>query len=198
MHRSIVINREFGSGGREIGRLICQRTGAAFYDSRILAEAAARQGLPGDLLATFDERVVTGQRFDLSLLGGGDPETYSLPYRMYGAIAEVVQAAAIAGPALFIGRCADTILHEARQPFRSVFVYSTDLDRKIARAVEVDGVPRKNAEDYIAKMDKSRSRYQQFFTKSRFGDPHEYDMCLNSAHLGYEACAEIILARLDG
>ena len=37
-----------------------------------------------------------------------------------------------------------------------------------------------------------------FFTKSRFGDPHEYDMCLNSAHLGYEACAEIILARLDG
>ena len=65
-------------------------------------------------------------------------------------------------------------------------------------AVEVDGVPRKNAEDYIAKMDKSRSRYQQFFTKSRFGDPHEYDMCLNSAHLGYEACAEIILARLDG
>jgi cytidylate kinase len=193
MNRSIVINREFGSGGREIGRMICERTGMEFFDTRMLQEAASRKGLPADLLATFDERVATGPYFDLSVIAG-DSETYSLPYRMYAAIAEVVTDAARVMPAVFIGRCADTILRDAKLRFRSVFIYSTDLDRKIARAVEVDGVPRKDAEKYIARMDKARTRYQQFFSGTRFGDYREYDLCLNSGRLGYEACVDLILA----
>jgi len=108
--RSIVINREYGSGGREIGRLIAERTGMEFYDTRILAEAAAARGLPSDLLATFDERVVAGQLFDLSIITGADSGTFSLPYRMYGAIAEVITGAAGKAPAVFIGRCADRIV----------------------------------------------------------------------------------------
>jgi cytidylate kinase len=191
--RSIVINREFGSGGREIGRLISERAGMALYDTRMLQEAAVKRGLPPDLLTGFDEQVATPQRFDLSMIAGVDPETQSLPYRLYAAIAEVVADAARVKPAVFIGRCADKILRDAKIRFRSVFVYSTDLDRKIARAVEVDGVPRRNAEGYIAKMDKARGRYQQFFTNTRFGDYREYDLCLNSGRLGYEACADLIL-----
>ena len=81
----------------------------------------------------------------------------------------------------------------------------SDTAAKVARAVEVDGVPAKDAERYIAKMDKIRSRYQQFFTNTRFGDPRRYDLCLNSARLGYEMCAELIVtaaqerqARPDG
>jgi cytidylate kinase len=193
MNRSVVINREYGSGGREVGRIICERTGVSFYDSRILQEAASLRGLPPDQLASFDERVVTGQFFDMSIIAGIDSETFSLPYRMYGAIADVITEAARRAPAVFIGRCADRILRDAGLPFRSVFVYSTDIDRKIARAVEVDGVPRKHAERHIARMDKARERYQQFFTGTRFGDPREYDLCVNTARLGYQACADIIL-----
>lgn len=192
--RSIVINREYGSGGREIGRRIAERTGMQFYDSRILAEAAANQVLPADLLAKFDERVVTGQFFDLSLIAGTDSETFSLPYRMYGAIAEVITGAARKAPAVFIGRCADRILRDARIRVRSVFIYSTDAERKIARAVEVDGIEAKHAASHLAQMDKARSRYQQFFTQTTFGDPREYDLCLNSARLGFETCVETIIA----
>ncbi len=205
MNRSIVINREFGSGGREIGRLISERTGMELYDTRVLQEAASKRGLAADLLATFDERVVTGTYFDMSVIAGFDAETYSLPYRMYGAIAEVITEAARVAPAVFIGRCADSVLRSAKQPCLSTFVYSTDTAAKVARAVEVDGVPAKDAERYIAKMDKIRSRYQQFFTNTRFGDPRRYDLCLNSARLGYEMCAELIVtaarerqARPDG
>lgn len=193
MNRSVVINREYGSGGREVGRIVSERTGMQLYDTRILQEAASLRGLPPDQLASFDERVVTGQFFDLSILAGIDSETFSLPYRMYGAIADVITEAAQRAPSVFIGRCADRILRDAGLPFRSVFLYCTDLDRKIARAVEVDGVPRKDAERHIARMDKARERYQQFFTGTRFGDPREYDLCVNTARLGYRACAEIIL-----
>lgn len=197
MRQSIVINREFGSGGREIGRLIAERTGLEFYDSRILAEAASSRGLPEDLLTQFDERIVTGQFFDLSLITGIDNETFSLPYRMYAAISEVIVAAAKRAPAVFIGRCADRILADADLPLRSVFVYSTDTDAKVARAMTVDGIERKYAESYIAKMDKSRSRYQQFFTGTTFGDPRQYDLCLNSARLGFEGCVRAILATME-
>jgi cytidylate kinase len=198
MQRSIVINREFGSGGREIGRLISERTGMDLYDTRILQDAATRRGLPPDLLASFDERVVAGQFFDLSIIGGTDPETFSLPYRMYGAIADVITEAAQTRPAVFIGRCADKILTEAKLPFRSVFIYSTDLAAKIARAVERDGIEPKDAEKYIAKMDRARDRYQQFFTGTRFGDRREYDLCLNSGRLGYSTCVDLVIAATQG
>lgn len=197
MRQSIVINREFGSGGREIGRLIAERIGVEFYDTRILAEAAGSRGLPADLLAQFDERVSTSQFFDLSLIGGTDPETFSLPYRMYAAISEAIIAAATTAPAVFIGRCADRILADAGIPLRSVFVYSTDTAAKIARAVEVDGIPAKHAESHIARMDRARRRYQQFFTGTAFGDPREYDLCLNSGRLGYEGCVAAILSTLE-
>jgi len=193
MNRSVVINREYGSGGREIGRLISERTGMDFYDSRILQEAASKRGLPQDLLESFDERVATGQFFDLSLLAS-DPETAALPYRVYAAVDEVITEAARVAQAVFIGRCADKILRDAKLKFRSVFIYSTDIDRKIARAMRVDGVEHRDAERYINRMDKTRARYQQFFTSSRFGDYRDYDLCLNSGRLGYETCADIIIA----
>jgi cytidylate kinase len=192
--RSIVINREFGSGGREVGRLVAEQAHLPFYDSRIIQDAAAAKGLSADLLARFDERIASNPFAAISMFAGGDPEAESLPYRLYSAIQDVVMAAARTAPAVFVGRCADKILADAKIPFRSVFVYSTDLERKIARAVEVDGVPRKSAESYIATMDRTRSRYQQFFTDTKFGDHREYDVCLNSARLSYAECARVILA----
>lgn len=193
MNRSIVINREFGSGGREIGRMIAERTGMVLYDTRVLQEAAAKRGVSPDLLATFDERVSAGSYFDISGIAAVDPELYSLPYRMFGTISDVITEAARTQPAIFIGRCADVVLRSAKVRFRSVFVYSTDTARKVARAVELDGVAPKDAERYIAKKDNARRRYQRFFSDVRFGDPREYDLCLNSGRLGYDACVDIIL-----
>jgi CMP/dCMP kinase len=193
MNLSIVINREYASGGREIGRLICEQTGMEFYDSRILKETALRQEYSEEMLASFDEQFVGGGFFDFALVGG-DPELAALPYRIHGAIAQVVAEAASKAPAVFIGRCADQILIDAKLPLRNVFIYSTDMAARIDRAVRVDGVQPTHAEGYIAKMDRARRRYQQFFTESRFGDVESYDLCLNSGKLSYEACAQAILA----
>lgn len=195
MSRSIVINREFGSGGREIGRRLAEKAGMAFYDSRILKEAA-RSDLPKDLLDRFDERVSTGHLLDLSAFTAGDPELQSMPFRLHDAIAQVVIAAASQAPAVFIGRCSDHILQDAGLRFRSVFVYSTDRAAKIRRAVEVDGVAESKAQPYIDKMDADRRRYQRFFADSEFGDYREYDLCLNSGRLGYDACVDVILRSL--
>lgn len=193
MNRSVVINREYASGGREVGKLVAQAAGLEFYDTKILHEAALRQEYSEEMLATFDEQFIGGGFFDFALIGG-DPELAALPYRVHGAITEVVVDAARKGPAVFIGRCADQMLRDAELPVRSVFIYSTDMQRRVHRAVQVDGVQLKHAEAYIAKMDRARRRYQQFFTDTKFGDPGSYDLCLNSAEISYEECAKAILA----
>ncbi len=197
MDRSIVINREYGSGGREIGRLIAERTGAEFYDSRILQVAATSQGLPEDLLATFDERLTTGPFFSLSLMSGIDLDTASLSYRANQAITDVIVMAAQKAPAVFIGRCADAILAGAGMPFRNVLVYSTDAQSKVKRAIEIDGIDPRQAPGHIARMDKARRRYQQFFSDTAFGDYRSYDLCVDSAKLGFEGCADLIVASVD-
>lgn len=196
MNHSIVINREFGSGGREVARLLAERTDFDFYDTALLEDAASRRGLEPGQFEAFDERLAAGQYLNLSMMGIADAEGSALPFRMFGTIAEVIKEAARTRPGVFVGRCADFILRDAKLPLRSVFIYSTDRQAKIARAINVDGVPAKDAEKYIAKMDKTRSRYQMFFTNSHFGDLRQYDLCLNSARLGYPACVDAILATL--
>ncbi len=196
MDRSIVINREFGSGGREVARLLADRAQLDFYDTQLLQDAASRRGLAPSQFEAFDERLAAGQYLNLSMMGIADAEGSALPFRMFGAIADVIKESARERPGVFVGRCADIILRDAKLPLRSVFVYSTDLKAKIDRAVQVDGVPPKEAEKYIAKMDKTRSRYQTFFTNTHFGDLRQYDLCLNSGRLSYPACVDAIMASL--
>ena len=96
--------------------------------------------------AAWHERLAAGQYLNLSMLGIADTQGSALPFRMFGAIADVIKDAAREKPGVFVGRCADVILRDASLPLRSVFIYSTDRQAKIARAVEVDGVPVKDAE----------------------------------------------------
>ena len=192
LRTSIVINREFGSGGREIGRRLSEQERMEFYDTRILQDAASSHGIAPNALAALDEKLSAGQFLDMSALGGSNAGTLTVPYVLYSATADVITAAATTRPAVFIGRCADRILHDAHIPFLNVFIFSTNIEKKIARATRVDGVAPRDAKKYIAKMDKARSHYQQFFTGTRFGDYHQYDLCLNSAHLGYTGCVDSI------
>ena len=197
MRRSVVINREFGSGGREVARMLAERAQLDFYDTQLLQDAAARRGLDPGQFEAFDERLAAGQYLNLSMLGIADTQGSALPFRMFGAIADVIKDAAREKPGVFVGRCADVILRDASLPLRSVFIYSTDRQAKIARAVEVDGVPVKDADKYITTMDKTRSRYQMFFTNTHFGELRQYDLCLNSAQLSYQQCVDAILGSLS-
>lgn len=193
METSIVINREYGSGGRQIGKIIAERTGMEFYDSRIITEAGARRGISEEVLNQFDEQVATTQFIDLPAFAGIERGAYSPPHQMFGAITEVITAAARTAPAVFVGRCADSILHNARLPYLNVFIYSTDIDAKVGRAISLDGVASKDARRHIANKDKSRDRFQQFFTDTRLGDYRNYDLCVNSGRISFLSCADLIL-----
>ena len=166
-----------------------------FYDSKILEKSIGKNNVSGSFLETFDEKVIGSFLYTLSMAAsaaGMNRDGMETPYKMYGAIADTIKSAALKEPCVFIGRCADQILRDAKIPFVNVFVYATNKNEKIQRALE-DGVLREKADSYISKKDKARRSYQEFFTHTKFGVYTNYDICLNSSKFGYEKCADIII-----
>lgn len=193
MNQSIVINREYGSGGREIGKLVAEKLHMPLFDSNILTEVVEKKGFRHDILETFDEKIVGSVLYNLSLLNFMDQESINQPYEMYSAIADTMVDSARKEPCIFIGRCADKILQDANIPCLNVFIYSNDFEAKKKRAKEVDGIEPIKVENYIHKKDKARREYQHFFAHTKFGDYKAYDLCLNSGVFGYELCSELIM-----
>ncbi|MBR6890846.1 MAG: cytidylate kinase-like family protein [Clostridia bacterium] len=195
--QSIVIDREYGSGGREVARILSEKLGIEFYDGNLLVMASQEYGIDLSTLQTYDEKGVGGVLHDLSLASSTAYGTNmnDVPFQVYSAQSRLVQQLVAKGPCIFLGRCTAQILKsEAHVPFVHAFVYASNLQDRIDRARSVDGVDSARIEAYIRRRDAQRKNYNRFFTDKTWGDPANYDLMLNTSALGYEAAAEAILA----
>ena len=195
--QSIVIDREYGSGGREVARILSEKLGIEFYDGNLLVMAGQEYGIDLSTLQTYDEKGVGGVLHDLSLASSTAYGTNmnDVPFQVYSAQSRLVQQLVAKGPCIFLGRCTAQILKsEAHVPFVHAFVYASNLQDRIDRARSVDGVDSARIEAYIRRRDAQRKNYNRFFTDKTWGDPANYDLMLNTSALGYQAAAEAILA----
>ena len=199
---SIVIDREYGSGGREVARILSERLGMEFYDGNLLVLAGKEYGIDLGTLQTYDEKGVGSLLHDLSLVrnSGFGNTVYGTtvneaPFQVYSAQSRLVQQLVAKGPAIFLGRCTGQILKtEARVPFVHAFVYASNMQDRINRVREVDGVEASRIEAYIKRRDNQRKNYNKFFIDKTWGDRENYDLMLNTSTLGYEGAANAIIA----
>ena len=204
--KSIVIDREYGSGGREVARILSEKLGMEFYDGNLLVLAGKEYGIDLGTLQTYDEKGVGSLLHDLSLVHtsayGGTVYSSAVneaPFQVYSAQSRLVQQLVAKGPAIFLGRCTGQILKtEARVPFVHAFVYASNMQDRIDRAREVDGVEASRIEAYIKRRDNQRKNYNKFFTDKVWGDRNNYDLMLNTSALGYEGAAAAIIAAMEG
>ena len=202
---SIVIDREYGSGGREVARILSEKLGMEFYDGNLLVLAGKEYGIDLGTLQTYDEKGVGSLLHDLSLVrnsGFGNTVYGSTvneaPFQVYSAESRLVQQLVAKGPAIFLGRCTGQILKtEARVPFVHAFIYASNMQDRIDRARNVDGVEASRIEAYIKRRDNQRKNYNKFFTDKTWGDRENYDLMLNTSTLGYEGAANAIIAVMD-
>ncbi len=200
--KSIVIDREYGSGGREVARILSEKLGMEFYDGNLLVLAGKEYGIDLGTLQTYDEKGVGSLLHDLSLVrnsGFGNTVYGSTvneaPFQVYSAQSRLVQQLVAKGPAIFLGRCTGQILKtEARVPFVHAFIYASNMQDRIDRARNVDGVEASRIEAYIKRRDNQRKNYNKFFTDKTWGDRDNYDLMLNTSALGYEGAAAAIIA----
>lgn len=200
---SVVIDREYGSGGREVARILSEKLNMEFYDGNLLVMAGMEYGLNIAVLQDYDDKGVGSLFKDMGILsrsiyadGGGATEDE--PYQVYSAISRLVQQMVAVKPRIFLGRCTAHILAtEAHVPFIHAFVYASDMADRIERAKTVDGVETDRIEAYIRKKDNQRKNFYRFFTDKAWDDPKNYDLMLNTSRLGYEGAANAIIGLMN-
>lgn len=184
MNRIITISREFGSGGREIGRRLAEKMGIAYYDQEIITELIKRTDFAEDYIRHMDEKA------PIPLLPITTARTFGLPtnyvveqnLKFYMQESKVIQDFAEKSDCVIVGRCADYILREMN-PVR-LFIYA-DMESKIARCrkknKDVDTLNDRELRQKIVSVDKKRSRYYKFYVDQVWGEKENYDLCINTS-----------------
>lgn len=191
----ITISRQFGSGGREIGKLLAEELGIPFYDKELIQIAAKTSGIDPELFE--DAESVTSKGFHLlGALGyslGGPLSTISelsLSDRLFIAQAQTIQKVAEEGPCVIVGRCADYILRD-REDVLNVYVHANMKDR-LDRAIHSYEVDERNIEISVNKIDKRRANYYEYYTDNRWGYAAHYDVSMNTSIFGIEGSVDVI------
>ena len=190
----ITIERQYGSGGSAIGKLAAEKLGVKFYNRQILEMAAERCGMSPEYLETAEENVPTS--FLYSLLLSANPartmeENLPLSDKVFLMESRIINEIADNEKSfVLVGRCGNYILEE-RGCF-SVYIYA-DTKSRIQRAIDDYGIPENKAESIMKKADKRRETFYNVNTGGVWQDKDQYALCLNSAMLGDELCAEMIV-----
>ena len=190
----ITVGRQYGSGGREIGTLLAERLGIAYYDDLLLKKAAEESGLCEELFHAFDERpksflysiAIDPYAFSIGHMGSRS----SLEQQVYLATYDTIQKLADAGPCVLIGRCADYALKD-RTDVINLFI-TAPLENRIKRVAARNNISEDEAKDRIRKTDKSRASYYNFYSSKEWGDARSYDLCVDSSLLGVEGTVELL------
>lgn len=190
----ITIERQYGSGGSAIGRLTAEKLGVNYYNRQILEMTAERCGMSPEYLESAEENVPTS--FLYSLLLSANPartmeENLPLSDKVFLMESRIINEIADKEKSfVLVGRCGNYILEE-RGCF-SVYIYAGTKSR-IQRAINDYGIDENKAESIMKKADKRRETFYNVNTGGAWQDKEQYALCLNSAMLGDEMCAEIIV-----
>ncbi|CDC69344.1 MULTISPECIES: AAA family ATPase [environmental samples] len=191
MNEIITIGRQFGAGGRELGKRLSKELQIPYYDKELLSEAAKLSGLSEKFLNQEDERVTNSLLYSL-VMGTctltGQP---SLEELGWDAQRKAILSVADKGGCIIVGRCADYVLRDRPNLLR-LFVMD-DMDRRIRHVSQRDQITPAQAEQKIRKMEKMRAAYYNSRTDSRWGAAENYDLCLNISRIGRERALHIIL-----
>ena len=184
-HTVITISREYGSGGRYIGRLVADKLGIKFYDRDLVEKLSEKTGLSTEYIENNEQK-----RGVLDALNSGCYYNLTNADELFVQESELIKDLAKNESCVIIGRCSDFILKD-NEDVINIFVYST-MKNKIERAVERYNLSEKEAEKEIKNIDKLRSNHYKHYTGKVWGDNENYDLCINSDTFGVEKAVDMI------
>ena len=184
-HVVITVSREYGSGGRYVGRLIADKLGIKFYDKEIITKLAEVTGLSEEYIENNEQK-----RDASAILNNGFYMGLDNADELFVKETELIKELAAKNSCVIIGRCADFILKDEKNVIK-VFVYS-GMEDKIKRATQIYGYEEEKAKKEIERIDKLRANHYKHYTDKDWKDFNNYDICINSDLLGVEKSADVI------
>ena len=180
----ITINREYGSGGRFVGKIIADKLGIPFYDKELINEISKESGLSKKYIEENEQKKHS--------LGSS---IYNNEDALFIAEAKAIKKLASKSSCVIVGRCANYILSGKKNVYK-VFLYSS-LDNEIKRAVKYYGLSKDKAEKQIKKINKQREKHYKYYTEHNWRDFSNYDICLNVDEIGVENTSNIIIDMIN-
>lgn len=198
-HYVISISREFGSGGRIIGKQLAAKLGIPCYDRTIIQKTAEKSGLSPEFIARAEDRARS--RFHLSIapvdLGGrsSSPSSVSVNQQAFFAQAKVIRELAEQGSCVIVGRCSDYVLGDNPDCLK-VFVHA-DLPARSQRCIQEYGLSAQGLTERINQTDRGRANYYNYYTGHTWGEMRQYDLTINSSVSGIDGAVELIAQLLE-
>lgn len=188
-HKIITISRQFGSGGRTIGREVAARLGIPCYDHELIEKIAEESGFAKEYIAERGEYASHGS-WMASAFSDRDFYGHSNQDTLWSVQTKIITELAEQGPCVIVGRCADYILRDSADCLK-VFIHS-DMEKRARRIVEQYGERTDSPEKRLKDKDKRRAAYYQFYTDMKWGAMEQYHIALDSGALGIETCVRIL------
>ena len=186
-NRILTISREFGSGGRTIGKMAAKELGIPCYDSELIQRIAEESGFDETYVKNAEETPPAGFKalaFSTRAFGPTNDDY------LWDIQRKVILELAEKGPCVIVGRCADYILRDQADCL-TAFIHAS-LEYRAERIVKVYGEREESPKQRIKDKDKRRAAYHRFYTDMKWGYAKNYQVSLDSGKLGLERCAEIL------
>lgn len=191
----VTIGRQFGSGGREVGKKLSEALGIAYYDKELMAVAAKESGLSEEFFEKADERASNGLSYafsvGLSYMGMFTPYTDILSNDgLFKFQSDAIRKIAEKGSCILVGRCADYILRD--DPACLSFFIHNSKENRIQRIVSSQNVTVEQAKELMTKTDKSRAAYYNYYTNKEWGMASSYNFSIDVSVLGVDETVEFM------
>lgn len=188
----ITISREYGSGGRRIGKRLAEIFNISYYDREIVAKAAEKSGYPQEIHECIDERPANKFLYSLSMFNLKNQIGQSLDEQLYEAESKVIREIAEKESAVIVGRCADYILRDHLDKINFFIYGSMNYRANQVEQSEYYTTDGHSVETMIDKIDRQRASYYHFFTGQTWGKGCQYDLCISPERLGIDKTAEFL------
>ncbi len=191
-NRIVTISRQFGSGGRTIGKQLAQRLNIPCYDAELIEKIAEESGFAAEYLKESGEYRPHANWFLSAFTTGQNGNHMTNQDYIWNIQQKVILELAEKESCVIVGRCADYILRDVETvDCLSVFIHA-DMEQRAARIVRVYGEGEEKPEKRLKDKDKRRSAYYQFYTDMKWGDCKNYHLALDSGVFGLEKCVDLI------
>lgn len=177
----ILIGRQFGSGGHDIGKALAEKLGYAFYDQEIIEMTAGTTGYTPEFIQKNEEMMTSSFLYDLvnQMYMYAQADEEAPKDKIYEAESKVVKELAEKGNCVIVGRCSDYVLRDNRNCLRVFF--SAPMENRMKRVMERLHLSEKDARQKIQKEDKWRADNYRYYTGRIWGAAGNFDLTVNTA-----------------
>ncbi len=189
----ITIGREYGSGGKYIGKEVSKKLGINFFDNELLQKTYEKNGCNYSKLQQYDEVKRNSILKALDLLSMKNYDSVLEDDACQLLISDTIKEIAESESCVIIGRNANKILKD-RNNVINIFIYSNDREFKINRKMKLENLSYNEAEKRLVYIDRQRRKYYEYLNKnSKWGNRTDYDFCIDSSILGVDGTVELIV-----